>query len=62
MADRVCLIATVRSPINELMEFTRCHLEAGIDEISLFFDDPNDTAANSFAGFPEVLSVVCDAS
>lgn len=62
MTDRVCLIATVRSPINELLEFTRYHLAAGVDKVILFFDDPNDTAVEAIAGIPRVVSIVCDTS
>ena len=60
MADRVCLIATVRSPLNELLEFTRYHLAAGVDKVILFFDDPNDTAVNSITSLPQVVPIVCD--
>jgi hypothetical protein len=61
MPDTVCLIATVRSPVNELLEFTGHHLAAGIDAIILFFDDPNDPAIGSLAAHSNVISIVCDA-
>jgi hypothetical protein len=61
MPDTVCLIATVRSPVNELIEFISHHLAAGIDAIILFFDDPHDPAAASLAAHPQVQSIVCDA-
>jgi hypothetical protein len=62
MTDTICVIATVRSPINELMEFVRYHLAAGVAEIVLFFDDPNDTAADAIAGHPGVVQIRCDAA
>jgi hypothetical protein len=62
MTDTICVIATVRSPVNELMEFVRYHLAAGVGEMLLFFDDPNDTAADAVAGLPGVVLMRCDAA
>jgi hypothetical protein len=62
MADRVCLIATVRSPVNELLEFARYHLAAGVEKIVLFFDDPDDPAAAALADVGKVVSIRCDAA
>ena len=62
MTDTICVIATVRSPVNELMEFVRHHLAAGVGGIVLFFDDPDDTAADAAAGHPGVVPIRCDAA
>ena len=62
MSDTICVIATVRSPVNELMEFVRYHLAAGVGGIVLFFDDPDDTAADAVAGHPGVVPVRCNAA
>jgi hypothetical protein len=62
MADRICVIATVRAPRNELLDFVRYHLAAGVDEVILFFDDPHDTVLDAVAGHPRVVAIRCDAA
>lgn len=62
MSDTICLIATVRSPVGELMQFVERHLAAGIREMFLFFDDPLDIAADSVAIHPGVVPFRCDSN
>ena len=38
---KVAIISTVRAPLNELKMFINYHLNIGVDEIILFFDDPS---------------------
>jgi len=37
---KVALISTVKGPTNEILMFVHYHLNSGLDEIILFFDDP----------------------
>jgi hypothetical protein len=56
----ICLISTVRTTVRQTICFVNYHLSAGIDEIILFFDDPNDPAAEVFSDYVRVRSIKCD--
>jgi len=56
---RIAVISTVRAPIHELRMFVNYHLNIGIDEIILFFDDPLDEALGAFGDYQNVSTVAC---
>jgi Glycosyl transferase family 2 len=55
---RVGLVATLREPLEKLIHFVNYHLNVGIDHLYLFFDDPDDPAANKMTD-PRVTSTRC---
>ena len=57
---KLCLVSTVRSTVGELLDFTHFHLNAGVDWIVLFCDDPHDPALSSLESFGGVTVVPCD--
>jgi hypothetical protein len=61
-SERICLIATVRSTVAETLCFVNYHLNIGIDEMIIFFDDPNDAAAARLSDYAAVRSIRCDAA
>jgi hypothetical protein len=61
MHEKLCVVSTVRSTADELLEFTHYHLNVGIDQILLFFDDPQDPALAVLDGVsPRVIAFRCD--
>jgi hypothetical protein len=60
IAEKICLIATARSTIHDVLHFVNYHLNIGIDKIILFFDDPNDPAIAPLENYAAVWAVKCD--
>lgn len=58
---RIAIVSMVRAPLHELRMFVNYHLNIGIDEVILFFDDPQDPGLHAFAKFPQVTSIACSA-
>jgi hypothetical protein len=58
---RVGLVATVREPLEKLIHFVNYHLNVGIDHLYLFFDDPDDPAANRMTD-PRVTGTRCSSA
>jgi len=56
---KIAVISTVRAPLQELQRFINYHLNIGIDEIILFFDDPHDAGIASFSKYQQVSTVAC---
>jgi hypothetical protein len=56
---KVAVISTVKAPPHELHMFVNYHLNIGIDEIILFFDDPLDTSIDTFSQYQNVSTVAC---
>lgn len=56
---KIAVISTVKSPPNELSKFVNYHLNIGIDNVILFFDDPKDEAVALFEGYPQVTCTIC---
>lgn len=60
MAMRVATATLTRAPLHRLTEWVAYHLAVGVDEIHLFFDDPQDPALDALAGDPRVFCHRCD--
>ncbi|PLX78593.1 MAG: hypothetical protein C0616_14240 [Desulfuromonas sp.] len=56
---KFAIISTVKAPGNELAMFVNYHLNIGIDEIILFFDDPDDPYISQFSADPNVTGIPC---
>ncbi|HKE16497.1 MAG TPA: glycosyltransferase family 2 protein [Kofleriaceae bacterium] len=59
-SSRACIATTVRHPGPPLFSFLRYHLAIGFAEIYVFFDDPDDPAADGASALPGVTAVRCD--
>lgn len=57
--DKICLVATVKAPLDETLMFVNYHLNLGIDDLIIFFDDPNDAAIAALAGTSRVTAIAC---
>ncbi|MFS8856216.1 glycosyltransferase family 2 protein, partial [Synechococcus sp. H55.2] len=57
---RVCIVTTVRDPGVCLESFIRYHLAIGIAHIYIFFDDPEDPAAQIALRFSDVTAIPND--
>ncbi len=58
---KVAVISTVRTPLQDLLMFTNYHLNIGIDEMILFFDDPLDAGIDSFSQHENITAIACSA-
>ena len=58
--DKVCIITTLRATPKETMMFVNYHLNVGIDEMILFFDDPNDEAIGCLSSYSRITCIRCD--
>jgi hypothetical protein len=56
---RIAIISTVKAPLHELRMFVNYHLNIGIEEIILFFDNPLDTAIDALSQYQNVSTVAC---
>ena len=57
---RIATASLVRAPLDKLIEWVAYHLNVGIDDMHLFFDDPDDPALAVFTGHPQVHCYRCD--
>lgn len=57
---KLCVASTVRAPLNETLMFINYHLNIGIDEIVIFFDDPSDAAIAHLDKLDRVTCIRCD--
>lgn len=53
------LCATVKAPAQQVLAFAAHHLNLGAAHLWLFFDDPEDPAADMLSGRPEVTVTRC---
>ena len=58
--EKVCLVSTIRSTVQETIHFVNYHLNIGIDEIIVFFDDPDDEAFVYLQDYARVRLIRCD--
>lgn len=56
---RIAVVSMVKAPLRELQMFVHYHLNIGIDEIILFFDNPLDPALKAFAQLSQVTCIAC---
>ncbi|KAG1665681.1 Glycosyltransferase-like KOBITO 1 [Nymphon striatum] len=57
--SKIAIISTVKSSPDELSKFVNYHLNIGIDNVILFFDDPKDESVSLFDSYPQVISSIC---
>ncbi|WP_354635175.1 glycosyltransferase family 2 protein [Planktothricoides raciborskii] len=57
--EKLAIISTVKAPLSQLTMYVNYHLNIGIDEIILFFDDPLDEGIKFFANYENVTVVPC---
>ena len=57
---RIATASLVKSPIDRLTEWVAYHLNVGIDEMHLFFDDPDDPGIAALRDHPRVHCYPCD--
>jgi Glycosyl transferase family 2 len=60
MTARTFLVSTIRSTTVDTFRFINYHLNIGVDELMLFFDDPEDQSFVNVCGFNRVRPVLCD--
>ncbi|MGA7384750.1 MAG: glycosyltransferase family 2 protein, partial [Methylocella sp.] len=58
--DKLCVVSTVRATATQILYFVNYHINIGIDEVILFFDDPNDESIVYFDAYNEVNCITCD--
>lgn len=56
------VVSTVREPLPLVLAFSCHHLSLGAETVHLFFDDPDDPAAEVMASIPGVDVTLCDPS
>ncbi|WP_424940777.1 glycosyltransferase family 2 protein [Aliiroseovarius sp. S253] len=54
------VVSTIREPLPLVLAFACHHLRMGAQRVHLFFDDPNDPAAEVMAAIPGVDVTLCD--
>lgn len=59
---RLATATLSNAPSDRVLEWVSYHLAVGVDEIHLFFDDPQDPAADLLASDPRVHCYRCDAA
>lgn len=57
---RFATASMVKAPPHMLAEWAAYHLNSGIDEMHIFFDDPNDPAIDLLSGQPAITCYRCD--
>lgn len=60
--SKICIISTIRAPLNETIIFVNYHLNIGVDELIIFFDDPQDAAISFCNKYSQVTCIRCDES
>lgn len=56
---KIAIISTVRAPLHELIMFINYHLNIGVDEIILFFDDPSHIDISPLDKYKNVTTIQC---
>jgi hypothetical protein len=57
---RTVTVTTLRTDVDRVKAFVAYHLRLGVDEMVLFFDDPEDPAMGEVQTLPGVTAVACD--
>lgn len=60
--NKVCTISTIKAPSRETIMFVNYHLNIGIDQVIIFFDDPHDPAVDHLKNYDRVTCMRCDDS
>lgn len=56
----IAIVGTFRTSLHDTLRYVNYHLNAGIDHLFLFFDDPSDPAIEALAGYKHVSCFRCD--
>jgi hypothetical protein len=56
---KIAIVSMVKAPLHELRIFVHYHLNIGIDEIILLFDDPQDPGLQDLSQIPRVTCIAC---
>ena len=59
IAPKLAIVTTLRAPENIIQSFVNYHLNIGIDQLFLFFDDPNDPSIIKFSNHPKITTIKC---
>ncbi len=57
--ELVATVTTLRASLRDTLDFVHYHLNAGVDHMYLFFDDPTDRALDVVRGYAGVTAVPC---
>jgi hypothetical protein len=58
--NKICIVTTIKAPILDTVRFVNYHRNIGVDEIFLFFDDPDDPAIECVEDYDGVTCFRCD--
>ncbi len=56
----ICIFATIKAPLDQVLAFSAFHLNSGADQLFLFFDDPDDPAIVVLENIPRIRCIRCD--
>ena len=56
----IAIVGTFRTSLHDTIRYVNYHLNAGIDHLFLFFDDPTDPAIEALAEYTQVSCFRCD--
>lgn len=54
------LVATIKAPVREILEFAAYHIEQGAHRLYIYLDDPSPLAEAALRAHPKVRVTVCD--
>jgi len=57
---KIASVTTLKAPVDQVLQFAAYHHHLGLDEIILFFDDPEDSAIDAVKSKPGVTAIPCD--
>jgi hypothetical protein len=53
-------VTLLKAPVDQVAQWVGYHLNAGLTDMHLFFDDPADPAADALSGIPGIHTYRCD--
>lgn len=60
MSDSWAVVATVKAPVVEVLNFAAWHLELGAKQLHIYLDDPKDPVYPLLKAHPRIRAVQCD--
>lgn len=60
--SKICIISTVKAPMNETLMFINYHQNIGVDRTFIFFDEPSDVAVDRLVDREAVTCIRCNDS
>lgn len=58
--NKICVITTLKAPLNQTLSFVNYHLNIGVDHMFLFFDNPNDPSMKELQKYKRVTCFRCN--